>query len=123
MQHTGARRLREDDYREPSRARHLRAVRDAGASGSAEPSRPRGDRSSPLADAPRPRSDGAYMPAYAENGRRTVTITGHPVPPRRRAPIARSHVQARPDRIALWAFLLGLFLVFMAVATANAAAL
>jgi len=64
-----------------------------------------------------------HAPSYAENGRRTVTITGHPVPPRRRPSAARSQIHARPDRIALWAFLLGLFLVFMAVATANAAAL
>ena len=64
-----------------------------------------------------------YEPTYAENGRRTVTITGHPVPPRpRRSPTA-TQIQARPDRIALWAVLLGLFLVFMAVATASAATL
>ena len=63
-----------------------------------------------------------YEPTYAENGRRTVTITGHPVPSRRRSPTA-TQIQARPDRIALWAVLLGLFLVFMAVATASAATL
>ena len=62
-------------------------------------------------------------PAYAANGRRTVKITGHPVPPRRRRSAAVTQIQARPDRIALWAVLLGLFLVFMAVATANAATL
>jgi len=62
-------------------------------------------------------------PVVAENGRRTVTITGHPAPPRRRPSPAQSQIQARPDRVALWAFLLGLFLVFMAVATANAAPL
>jgi hypothetical protein len=55
--------------------------------------------------------------------RRTVKITGHPVPPRRRRSAAATQIQARPDRIALWAVLLGLFLVFMAVATANAATL
>jgi hypothetical protein len=53
--------------------------------------------------------------------RRTVVITGHPVPPRRRRPAAAQQIEARPDRIALWAFLLCLFLVFVAVATANAA--
>jgi len=54
--------------------------------------------------------------------RRTVVITGQPGPARRRRPSASAQqIQARPDRIALWAFLLGLFLVFMAVATANAA--
>ena len=56
-----------------------------------------------------------------EGERRTVVITGHPVPPRRRRPVAAQQIQARPDRIALWAFLLGLFMVFIAVATANAA--
>ncbi len=101
MQPTGARKLREDEYRESRPARHLRAVQDAG-----------------------PRAVGEeYAPVYAENGRRTVTITGHPVPARRRPSPAMSNIQARPDRIALWAFLLGLFLVFMAVATAHAAAL
>ena len=63
----------------------------------------------------------AEAPVYAENGRRTVRITGQPVPPRRRRSQTATQIQARPDRIALWAVLLGLFLVFMAVATANAA--
>jgi hypothetical protein len=53
--------------------------------------------------------------------RRTVVITGHPVPPRRRRPVTAQQIEARPDRIALWAFMLCLFLVFVAVATANAA--
>ncbi len=61
-------------------------------------------------------------PVYA-NGRRTVKITGQPVPARRRRSVAATQIQARPDRIALWAVLLGVFLVFMAVATANAATL
>jgi hypothetical protein len=56
-----------------------------------------------------------------EGERRTVVITGNPMPPRRRRPVAAQQIQARPDRIALWAFLLGLFMVFVAVATANAA--
>jgi len=64
-----------------------------------------------------------YAPTYAANGRRTVKITGQPVPARRRSSPAAARIEARPDRIALWAVLLGLFLVFMAVATANAAAL
>ncbi len=58
-------------------------------------------------------------PTYAANGRRTVKITGHPVPPRRRRSPAAEQIHARPDRIALWAVLLGLFLVFMAAATAG----
>ena len=100
MQPTGARRLREDDYEEPRAPRHLRAVAD----------------DSPIAAVD-------YAPTYAENGRRTVRITGHPVPARRHQSARRSEIEARPDRIALWAVLLGLFLVFMAVATANAAPL
>jgi hypothetical protein len=58
-------------------------------------------------------------PVYAENGRRTVRITGQPTPPRRRRSTTANQIQARPDRIALWAFTLGLFLVFMAVVTAG----
>jgi hypothetical protein len=55
-----------------------------------------------------------------EGERRTVVITGQTVPSRRRPSPAAQQIQARPDRIALYAFLLGLFLVFVAVATANA---
>lgn len=101
MQHTGARRLREDDYERPRSTRHLRAVSE---------------------DFSRTAPEG-HPPTYADNGRRTVRITGHPVPPRRQYSARRSEIEARPDRIALWAVLLGLFLVFMAVATANAAPL
>ena len=55
--------------------------------------------------------------------RRTITITGQPgYTPRRRSP-TEARVVARPDRVALWAFLLGLFLVFVAAATAHAAPL
>ena len=107
MQHAGARALRADDhdhdYDRPTTGRRLRVVAQAdSAEGPAEE---------------------LYAPTYAENGRRTVKITGQPMPPRRRPSPTQSQIQARPDRIALWAFLLGLFLVFMAVATANAAAL
>lgn len=71
--------------------------------------------------------------------RRTVRITGQPMraqrrridpasatsdyPARRRRTVTEQRIRTRPDRIALWAFLLGLFLVFMAVATANASPL
>jgi hypothetical protein len=54
--------------------------------------------------------------------RRTIRITGHPTPPRRRRSATQQQIAARPDRVALWAVLLGLFLVFMAVATAHAGA-
>jgi hypothetical protein len=62
-------------------------------------------------------------PSRREGGRRTVTITGHPVPPRRRRSPAQAQIVARPDRVALWAVLLGVFLVIMAAATAHAAPL
>ena len=94
MSYTGARKLRADDYPEAAPERRLR-----------------------LADS----IDVEYAPTYAENGRRTVKITGQPTPARKRPPRAQTHIQARPDRIVLWAFVLGMFLVFMAVATANAA--
>jgi hypothetical protein len=93
MRQAEARKLREEDFHEPHMGRTLHLV---GESGPAEVTPP-----------PEPR--------------RTVRITGQPVPPRRRRSPAASQIEARPDRIALWAFLLGLFLVFMAVATANAA--
>jgi hypothetical protein len=51
--------------------------------------------------------------------RRTVTIAGHPTPPRRRRSVVEAQM-AQPDRIALWAFLLGLFLVAVAAGTAHA---
>jgi hypothetical protein len=102
MQHAGARRLREDEHEFEARdeGRRLYVVGEV-----------------------EPHGDDVYAPVYAENGRRTVKITGQPLPARRRPSPTQSQIQARPDRIALWAFLLGLFLVFMAVATANAASL
>jgi hypothetical protein len=55
--------------------------------------------------------------------RRTVTITGQANLPRPRRSAAQQTLVAQPDRIALWAFLLGLFLVVVAAATANASPL
>jgi hypothetical protein len=52
-------------------------------------------------------------------GRRTIQITGQAAPPRRRSTTSTAIV-ARPDRVAMWAFALALFLVLMAVATAHA---
>ena len=60
----------------------------------------------------------APEPGPVPGERRTVRISGRPTPPRRRpAPSAR--VASSPDRLALYAVLLGLFLVFMAVITAS----
>jgi hypothetical protein len=53
-------------------------------------------------------------------GRRTVRIQGRgaaPAPVRRSPTVTR--VAARPDRVALWAVMLGLTMAFMAVATAR----
>jgi hypothetical protein len=99
MQPTGARSLREDDQVGLESTRRLHLLE-------AEPT-------------PVPPYQREF--AAAGEGRRTVVITGHPVPARRRVPRAQKRIQARPDRIALWAVGLGLLLVFMAIATANAA--
>lgn len=49
-------------------------------------------------------------------GRRTVTIRGQAAPrPRPTRAVARH--SARPDRVAMYAFLLGLLLVLMAIVT------
>ena len=58
----------------------------------------------------------------AVDGRRTVKIGGRPAefhsaPVRRRA--VHERVGPRPDRIAAWAFALGLLLILIAIATAN----
>ena len=51
--------------------------------------------------------------------RRTITISGQPTPPRRRRAVVDAQL-AQPDRVALWAFLLGLLLVAVAAGTAHA---
>ena len=94
MPHAAARAFRDEDRRDPAPPRRLHVV---GSTPVPEPE-----------------------PVYAENGRRTVVITGQPVPARRRPSVTATRIQSRPDRVALWAVMLGIFLVFMAVATANA---
>ena len=108
MPNAAARALRDDEHRDARPVRRLRLVEDHDDRAAAEPPR---------------EAEAAYAPTYADNGRRSVKITGQPVPARRRRSAAASRIEARPDRIALWAVLLGLFLVFMAAATANAAPL
>jgi hypothetical protein len=55
-------------------------------------------------------------------GRRTVKIGGRPAQfhsaPARRRPV-HERVGPRPDRIAAWAFALGILLILIAIATAN----
>jgi hypothetical protein len=65
------------------------------------------------------------VPRVAGADRRTITITGQPTPravtpARRRSSAVLSSQLAQPDRIALWAFLLGLLLVAVAAGTAHA---
>jgi hypothetical protein len=86
----------------------------------------------PDPEPPAPRGPSRAATAWAEGrtplraapnpNRRTVTITGQTVAPRRR-PSTASRVGPRPDRIAGWAVILGLFLGFVAEATAHAAPL
>jgi len=109
MRTASARSLPAEDDRPPA-PRRLRLVQDADW----EESPPRQTEYAATRD---------YAPTYAANGRRTVKITGQPVAPRRRSSATAARIEARPDRIAMWAVLLGLFLVLMAAATANAAVL
>ena len=72
----------------------------------------------PEDEKPTPRPD---LRLVEPGDRRTVVITGNPTPARRRRSPTQQQIVARPDRVALWAFLLGLFLVLVAAATAGAA--
>ena len=147
MQTAGARILREDDHelsREAvllawerkieqeerlSSARRLERReqrRQRVVDGEARPTR-----TQPAANPTRPRfeSSARRRPAPAKTRprpaveRHAVTRTVRAVPERRRRSIAERHITAQPDRIALWAFLLGLFLIAVAAATAHAAPL
>src|SRR3712207_2918897 len=104
MQTAGARVLREDDHVEEPRGRFVRSEAVA----------------EPIPLRPRDRARRVEQP-LAE--RRTIVITGQPTPAPRRRSAAQEQLTARPDRVAMWSFLLGLFLVFVAAATANAAPL
>jgi hypothetical protein len=79
----------------------------------------RRERAERLAE-PQPRPELRLVPPPKE--RRTIQVTGRPDPgpPRRRRSPTATRLSARPDRVALWAFLLGIFLVLMSVATAHA---
>jgi hypothetical protein len=65
-------------------------------------------------------------------GRRTVTITGRPGPlervprlvevERRRPPrTTQERVGGRPDRVAMWALMLALFLILITIVSSNGA--
>lgn len=71
---------------------------------------------------PRRRAPDEWAPPERDplTGRRTVRISGRgaaPAPVRRSPTVTR--VAARPDRVALWAVMLGLTMAVMAVATAR----
>jgi hypothetical protein len=107
----------EDATREPPR----RFARDAAEDATHEPPRrfARDAAEDATHDAPSrfPRRAVTLAPVA---DRRTITITGQAAPaPRRRPSLVESQL-AQPDRIALWAFLLGLFLVVVAAGTAHA---
>jgi hypothetical protein len=145
MQTAGARALREDDNgmsREAVLLQWERKIEDAERreSGRFEEDDPaagrRFERAPESSEAPQPakpalalvesatqpepsRFEVASDPEPAAPDRRTITITGQPTPPRRRRSVVEAQI-AQPDRIALWAFLLGLFLVAVAAGTAHA---
>ena len=107
-----ARALRADEYE----ARFLRPVESPSPE-----QQPRRREPRPRAYGNRPQSSPRSV--YVSDGvpgRRTIQITGQASPPRRRSSSSAALV-ARPDRTAMWAFLLALFLVLMAVATAHGA--
>ena len=109
-----ARAIRADEYE----ARFLRPLESDPQPRRREP-RPRAYGSRQYSSA---RPTVAMTSAQGIPGRRTIEITGQAAPPRRRSTTSTTLV-ARPDRTAMWAFLLALFLVLMAVATAHAATL
>jgi hypothetical protein len=121
MQTAGAHVLGEDDQDLTREAVLLQWERKIEAA-EARPGRfEREERAPEAARSPEPRavlSEPAPV-AHPVAERRTITITGQPTPARRRSTIAERQL-AQPDRIALWAFLLGLFLVAVAAGTAHA---
>ena len=54
----------------------------------------------------------------APPGRRTIRIDSRPAPRRRPSPTTAA-LTAKPDRVAMWAVGLGLFMAFMAIATGS----
>jgi len=113
MPQASARRRREDDEAVdgPDRVQ-LRLVDDPEAS--ERPAKPH-----PRSRLRPPASGEAIRPLREPQPRPTVHITGQPTPSRRRSPAA-ARTAARPDRVAMWAVGLGLFMAFMAAATARA---
>jgi hypothetical protein len=130
MQTAGARALREDDNgmsREAVLLQWERKIEVAERLDSGRFARSSEEGAAvdpvPLRPAAGPADEASEPKAEAREGhrfeRRPVRITGEPTPARRRAPVLEAQI-AQPDRIALWAFLLGLVLVAVAAGTAHA---
>ncbi len=133
MQTAGARALREHETEDMSREavllqweRKIEAAErrpsrfeDEGEGGTVAELRPREDATH---DAPRrfERRAAELLTEQPPAERRTVTITGQPTPARRRAHSVMDSRLAQPERLGLWAFLLGLFLMVVAAGTAHA---
>lgn len=140
MQTAGARALPEDDHEDMSReavllqwerkieAEERRPSRfdraedngaDSGEGGTVAELRPSEDATD---DTPRrfERRAAELLTEQPVSERRTVTITGHPTPARRRTNSVMSSPMVQPERLGLWAFLLGLFLMVVAFGTAHA---
>src|SRR5215213_1659612 len=138
MQTAGARALREDDQEDMSReavllqwerkieAEERRPSRfdrvegeGADSGGTVAELRPSEDATH---EAPRrfERRAAELLTEQSVSERRTVTITGQPTPARRRAQsVVMNSPMAQPERLGLWAFLLGLFLMVVAAGTAH----
>src|SRR5215210_5871251 len=135
MQTAGARALREDETEDLSREavllqweRKIEAAEsrpqrfqrdDEGEGGTVAQLRPTEDTTH---EEPRrfERRAAELLTEQPLSERRTVTITGNPTPARRRSQsVLESHI-AQPERLGLWAFLLGLFLMVVAAGTAQA---
>jgi hypothetical protein len=139
MQTAGARALREDDQddmsreavllqwerkieaeeRRPSRFEPAEGGAEHGEGGTVAELRPTEDATH---EVPRrfERRAAELLTEQPVSDRRTVTITGHPTPARRRAHSVMNSPMAQPERLGLWAFLLGLFLMVVAAGTAHA---
>jgi len=136
MHSAGARALREQDQEDMSREavllqweRKIEAAErrpsrldrehDAGEGGTVSELRPTEDATR---EEPRrfERRAAELLTEQPLGERRTVTITGQPTPARRRANTVLENQIAQPERLGLWAFLLGLFLMVVAAGTAHA---
>jgi hypothetical protein len=121
MYPAGARALREDDHEMNAEREAVLSAWEQKALIDEPPLRQRRFQRSERSDETAEEQPAANVVPLPE--RRTVTITGQAASRPRRRSAAQQQLVAQPDRIALWAFLLGLFMVVVAAATANAAPL